>query len=427
MGRVLLLLLIVGIFFSIFTAPWIAGIAYVVNSLIQPQYLWGWVFSGIPIYKITAGLAILAFIFLAGRQKDIFNIYKDKQNFIILSIWILMHLSHVFSSFKGAPASVSPDIVLDTINSILIMYFILIGLLQNEKATQWLCTAFVLTGLYYAYWANSAYLNQEWYRFQNDRLVGPILSPYSDGNVLSTLLVMCLPFLLLGVFRVKSNLIKVLLIISIPFIWHALVLFGSRAALLSSVVILIPLAYIIKSKKINFVIGLSFSIFLVYQGSLIVNRTSETIESASAQGEEPINPRLVSWEAALRLIPEYPIFGAGVQMFEAASRAHFPGMTPHVAHNTFLNFSANTGIITGILFLSLIFTAYKRLLLFRKHNLGLENIYAYALAASSISLLSFFVSSMFLDLIIFEPFYIVLIINIISSHKIKKFAERVPN
>jgi O-antigen ligase len=77
--------------------------------------------------------------------------------------------------------------------------------------------------------------------------------------------------------------------------------------------------------------------------------------------EKPINPRLISWEAGLKLIPKYPILGAGVQKFEAATRAHFPGMTPHVAHNTFLNFSVNAGLPTGLLFLSLIYIGWKRL------------------------------------------------------------------
>ena len=135
---------------------------------------------------------------------------------------------------------------------------------------------------------------------------------------------------------------------------------------------------------------------------------------------KPINPRLISWEAGILLIPKYPILGAGVQKFEAATQAHFPGKTPHVAHNTFINFAANTGLLTGILFLSLIYTAWQRLRYARLQAVSLTDNDAYALCASSVSLAGFFVCSMFLDLIIYEPFYIALIINFIAYDRLRK-------
>jgi O-antigen ligase len=419
MGRYILYIIIFCTAFSIMAAPWISGLAYVVNSLLQPQYIWFWIFQDIPIFRITAGLAILGLIFALAQKKASLEIYKNKQNFMILVIWIWMHLSNQFSPFSGSPASVSPDVVLSTINSILIMYFVLLPLSQSEKALKYLCYTFIMVGVYYIYWANAAYLNQEWYRFINGRLTGPNQSPYQDGNVLSTLIVMCLPFIILLYFRVERLIFKAAIVLAVPLGWHAMVLFSSRAALLASVVTLLLLAYVIRSKKASIIIVLSFVIFMGYQGALLLDRATETAESASLQANEPINPRLMSWEAGLRLIPEYPLFGAGVQMFEAATRVHFPEMTPHVAHNTFLNFSANTGLLTGILFLSLIYIGFKRLVSARRYSESLDNIYYYALASSSTSLIGFFVCSIFLDLIIYEPFYIVLIINLVAFSKLK--------
>jgi hypothetical protein len=420
MGRFLLFTLIIGAGFSLLFAPWIAGLAYVLNSLLQPQYIWPWIFEGIPIFRITAGLAILGSIFALSQKKADSEIYKDRQNLIILIIWFWMHLSHLLSSFKGAPVSVSPELVLGSINSIFIMYFALLPLLNNEKALKYLCYGFIFVGGYYVYWANSAYLNQEWYRFVNERLTGPYGSPYRDGNVLSTLIVMSLPFIILLFFRVKNKVFKGLILVSIPLAWHAIVLFSSRTALLASVISLLLTASVIKSKKVNILIASSFVVFMVYQGSLLIGRTTETIESSRVETNEPINPRLISWEAGLRLIPEYPVFGAGVQMYEAATRYHFPGMTPHVAHNTFINFSANTGILTGIMFLLLIYFSWQRLKYAKNTNGSFHDIYYYATIASSISLMGFFVCSIFLDLIIYEPFYIVLVINLIAWKGLEK-------
>ncbi|EHJ05139.1 O-antigen ligase family protein [Marinobacter manganoxydans] len=418
MGRLLLYVLIFGAGASLLFAPWIAGLAYVANSLLQPQYIWHWIFHGIPIFRITAGLAILGLLFSIAQKKANLVVYKDKQNFIILIIWAWMHLSHYFSPYKGMPASVSPELVLSTFNSIVIMYFVMIPLFVNEKALKYLCYTFVAVGIYYVYWANSAYINQEWHKFFNNRLVGPSQSPYQDANVLSTLIVMCLPFIILLFFRVKSPIQKAGIILVVPLAWHAMVLFSSRAALLASLISFLPLAYVLRSRKANIVIAMSFILFLFYQGSMLLDRATGTLESATVNAEEPINPRLVSWEAGLKLIPEYPIFGAGVQMFEAATSNHFPGKTPHVAHNTFINFAANTGLITGVLFLTLIYLAFSRLRFARKKKLSLNDNCVFALTASSISIIGFFICSIFLDLIIYEPFYIALIINLISYNNL---------
>ncbi len=64
-------------------------------------------------------------------------------------------------------------------------------------------------------------------------------------------------------------------------------------------------------------------------------------------------------------------------------------MTPHVAHNTFLNFSVNSGLITGIMFLGLIYTAWRRLKLATESEHYLSDFNYYAVLASSISLISF--------------------------------------
>lgn len=414
MSRLILFVLILIAGFSIFFAPWIAGLAYVINSLLQPQYLWPWVFQGIPIFRVTAALAIIGFLFVVAKDSKTTKIYKNKQNFFLAFIWGWMHLSNFLSPFKGAPVSVPPETVLGTLNSIMVMYFVLLPLLNNQKALKYICLTFILVGAYYVYWANSIYLNQEWHRFVNNRLTGPSLSPYRDANALSTLIVMTLPFVIFLYFKVEKKISKIAIIIFIPLAWHSIVLFSSRAALLASVFSLVLVAYVIKSKKINIVLSVSFIIFLTYQGSLLISRTADTVEEARVNAEQPINPRLISWEAGLRLIPEYPFFGAGVQMFEAATRQHFPGMTPHVAHNTFINFSANTGLISGLMFLGLIYISWCRLRFAINLNRSLHELSYYATISSSVSLLVFFVSSLFLDLIIFEPFYIVLIINLIS-------------
>ena len=420
MGKVFLVFLIFCVTLATFINPWVAGLAYSFNSLLQPHYLWHWVFEGIPIFKITAVLSLVAFCIQASRSGADFTVYRNKQTFLIISLLVWMHFSNLFSSFPGSSASVSPQTVLDTMNAIVLMYLVLVFLFNNDVGLKHISHIFLFSFLYYVYWANSAYFNQEWFRFVNNRLVGPSMSPYNDANVLSTLIVMGLPFLMLFFFRTKKILVKVAVLLVVPFAWHALILFSSRAALLASAISIIVFSFVIKSKSAKLLTGLAFLIFIIYQGSLLIERTTSTIEHARVQQEEPVNPRLVSWTAALKLIPIYPVFGVGVQMFEAATDYHFPGMTPHVAHNTFLNFSANSGLPSGIMFSLLLVIPMLRFKQILKTSYDLSDVGYYTFFSSSISIIGFAICSIFLDLIVFEPFYFALMINLLSWRHISE-------
>ncbi|MDO3722582.1 O-antigen ligase family protein [Marinobacter sp. chi1] len=401
------------------------------NSLLQPQYIWPWAFEGIPIFNITAalsilGLAIFHLSYSSGYDngEDI-NVYNRPQNLMIIFIWGWTHISHHLSPFKGGVAFTSPEIVLSTLNAIVIMYFVILGLCKREKTLLYLCYIFIGVGVFYIYWANKAYFGQQWFMFENGRLNGPSRSPYRDGNALSVLIVMCMPFLIFMIFRVNRLWLKILMVLVVPLSWHAIVLFSSRGALLASVVTLLIVSSIIRSTKLNLLIGTCFVLFVAYQGATLLDRTTQTVDLAQQSDEEPINPRLVSWGVGLKIVSVYPIFGAGVQMFQAASQSLFPGESPHVAHNTFLNFAANTGLPNGLLFLALIWLSWSRLLYARKLNMSFDNSDYYALVCSSVSVLGFFVCSIFLDLIIFEPFYIALIINLISYIRVRsQFQEK---
>ena len=413
MGKMLILFSLGLVVISIFFTTWVAGAAYVVNSLVQPQYIWPWVFEGFPIFKSTAGFAIVGLVFAVGRKDVSYIYFKNRQNLIICTLFGWMWLSHIFSPYKGSSVSVSPDIVLDTFLSIIVMYFVLLGIFQKKKALEMLAAMFIFSCVFYTIWANYQYFSGQWHMFVNERLVGPFGSPYGDANVLSTLLVMGLPFVILYYFRTKLVINKLIIILFLPFVWHAIILFSSRGALLASALIFPLLALAIRSKIANYLLGLAFLIFLFFQGAVLLDRTTSTIEMASQSAGEPLNPRLVSWSAAIQLIAEFPLLGVGVQMFEAGVDDKLSGITPHVAHNTLLNFAANCGIPAGALFFVLIFMSVKRFMIRIRNEFSLEKIEDYVLLASSISVVGFFFCSIFLDLIIFEPFYIMIMINLI--------------
>ena len=93
-------LTILGLLVSLFllsSAPWASAVAYTLVSILQPQYVWFWSFESIPIFKITAALAILAWGIELSRGNINWQVYKTWQFKGIVLIWAWMHLSNFFS------------------------------------------------------------------------------------------------------------------------------------------------------------------------------------------------------------------------------------------------------------------------------------------------------------------------------------------
>jgi ABC-type multidrug transport system fused ATPase/permease subunit len=304
------------------------------------------------------------------------------------------------------------------------MYFIILGLINRPNILIYFAIVIIITAGYYVYWANDNYLANNWAMFTQGRLRGPRFSPYADGNALSIVLIIGMPFILFGIQFFKRQWVKISLLLLIPLLWHALILFASRGALLSAAVVTLYAAMIMKSKVLNKILVLGFIAALITQGGVLMQRTTSTIEKSESQTEEPLNPRIVSWTVGVHLAMKYPFLGVGPQRFQKASATLFPGESPHVAHNTLLNFSANTGIFAGLLYLSFFYTSWKQYKYVR-NNVAFTSVYSYINRSSMTALIGFFVGAIFLDLIIFEPFYFILVL--ISSNFVLVKQEQLKN
>ncbi|MDT0627683.1 O-antigen ligase family protein [Alteromonas sp. W364] len=406
----------------------------------QPQYIWPWSFPtfSISVSKILAIFAILALIISAFWGKVSVGVYRSKQSLAIFLIWVLFHLSDLLSPFPIYIADVSSQIVLSALDTIIIMYFVGLGVLSNvksyEKAFIAMSLMFGLITVYYAYWANANYFGENWYLFTNGRLNSPAGTSIGDQNALSILIVMGMPILLIGYFYVSKTLLKIICLLSIPLIWHSLFLFGSRGALIALVVttmftmkILIShkksFVNLTKLKQVNFFRKLILSGLVagvLIQGGVILNRAAETNERVISGSEEPINPRIISWKVGKKLILDYPLLGAGPQRFLMASETLYPGESVHVAHNTFINFSANTGLPVGLLFLSLFWLNYKNFQFCKENNIYLYPVLDFVDKSCAAALTAYFVGALFLDLIIFEAFYFILMLNAVKIFIFKK-------
>ncbi len=406
-----------------FKSPWVAAISYLAFGVMQPQYIWFWHFDNLPVSpsKILAILAILACMTTMLNKKFDFEVYKNKQNIVLLIIWIMFHLSHLFSPFNIYQAGVNAEVVLDVLNTIMIMYFVTLGLITSETALKYMCILMGVLVSYYIYWANYQYLTYNWSQFNMGRLMGPRGSIYKDENVFSTLFMIGMPFLLFSFFYIKKILFKYPIILMIPFLWHSLFLVGSRGAMLATLVATFIASRLIKSKIFDKILVVGFVLALITQGGSMLNRSSETVvQSQKTEATQPLNPRLVSWQHGLELIKYYPLLGVGPQRFQHASRLYFPQDIPHVAHNAFLNFAVNTGLLTGLLYLYLFWLALKNYKFCVQNNIEEYPLLDYINKVCLTSLIGFFVCALFLDLIVFEGFYFLLSLNLAKQHVFKQ-------
>lgn len=408
------------------SAPYVAAILYATVSILQPHHVWFWAFEGFSIFKVSAGIAIVAWFIQMVRGQINWQVYNNGIFYGMCLIGFMYYASDLFSPFPNYSSMVGSSIVIEVYTSILIMSFVTLGLINNRRALKLLIFTLVFATVYYTYWSNAAYLASDWSQFTSGRLDGPLGSPYRDGNIFSILFVIGLPFILFAIYQTDKKWQQVLIIIAIPLLWHALILCASRGALLSAGVSTLVAAWMIRSKSFNLVLIAGFFVFIVDQGGEVLSRTAETVRLVENRAEEPINPRLVSWEMGLELIKKHPILGAGPQRFLEASAFYFPGRTPHVAHNTFLNFAANTGLITGLTYLSFFWLSRKMYISNKKVLEEFpDRLHSYVNKASICSLVGFFVGALFLDLIIFEPFYFLLLVIVINNFLLKqKVAEK---
>jgi O-antigen ligase len=427
MFKLLTVLSLLFALFTLATLPWVAPVLYTTFSILQPQYVWFWVFDGsIPYFKILAGLIFISWIIQASQKNIDYSVYKLPINKALFALTFFVNLSHWVATYAGG---LGAELVLEIFNTTMLLYFTCSALITDEQGTKYLTYGFILTAVYYGYDANMAYFDGDWSRFVQGRLGGPPQGAYSDNNKFAVILVIGFPFLILGFFYFKKVVVKLFMILGMVWVLHGIFLTGSRGALLAvAAAVFVTTRGIdlssFKKKLVNLAIVTSFIFVVLDQAGGTLSRAQE-VSSNRAQ-EQATNPRILSWQVGLKLIGNHPVFGVGVHNFRIASATEFPGESPHVAHNTFITFAANSGLIAGLLYLYTFWACY---IMLRKINkiTPKESINRYAANSAFAALGGFFVSAIFLDMIVFEPYYyLMMLMTVCYVQSIKTFVHASP-
>jgi len=413
--------------------PWVGVVIYYVMAAGQLGTFWPHHFgeNRVSLYIALATIVGLG-LATAARQVD-WRRLTYLPSLLMMLLVVVVNVSAAvspFAEFEDIKRGVlSPVEMLNTFNKIMLFYFIAVLLIDSRFRLITLITVMGGVFLFYAVWANKVYLTQEFWLFgSNGRLGGPgeFSASYKDENYLALMFLLATPVFYYLAIGCSSKIIRYFLWLCIPLSWHGLFLTGSRGAFLALGIVCLYIFFRSYSKKASFIFLLAFAVAVVDQSGQLIDRVTGTVELVEDErarafiensDDSPeiaidvVDPRIISWTVGANMIKEHPLLGVGTGNFMRAFPIYHDS-EPHVAHNTFIQFAADNGVIAGFIYLFFLFTRLKNM--FSKPAPGktfprdLPRDYLDDLINGL--LLAFYVVALFLDLMIFEIFYCVILV-----------------
>jgi putative inorganic carbon (HCO3(-)) transporter len=407
-GKLLLLILLAGVAVVALAQPWIGVVVAYLFAILQPQAIWYWNFEGLrPVLWVL--LPTLFGFFLALARKDFdFATLKNRRVLFMLILWFFYALSYFVGPYvdvRGPYRWTEPDWAFSTLNKILLIFFVGCLCINDERKLKALCGVILLAGGYLTYWANMQYLSGN----VMGRLAGPVdiygTGVYADENDFAMVFVVAQAFFWYMGFATRRILLRWGLWLVIPFAWHAIFLTASRGGLVGIGVTILLMALRSKNRMLGLLIIPAFAIAYVWQAGDLMRSRAQTIDEYRT--ETAAATRLEAWEAAASMIVTHPITGVGLASFGPAFPDHSTNK-PRVAHNTFFQIAAESGLIAGAMYALLVITSlvalWKNGERLRDSDSGTSTVYLIN-EATLVGFTGFAVCSMFLSLPLSEIFY----------------------
>lgn len=234
----------------------------------------------------------------------------------------------------------------------------------------------------------------------------------SDNNLFAVALNMAIP-LLVGVALTEKNRIIKIAALSLAACCMITVFFTfSRGGLLTLGVV--AMALLVRSgRPLLAAIVLTMSVagsFYIASDNLRTAYFDRASTISTYEEDGSAMARFRTWNRALQVAKDYPIFGVGPDNLEEVHHHYDPDNDFSVTHNTFLQILAECGVPALVLFLSLMLTSAYRLQLLRKRDSS-RNVNALA-GMFQVSLLAFAAGGIFVDRAFFDLFYTVVALSI---------------
>ena len=310
------------------------------------------------------------FLSIVGLTHFFYNVFKDFHKTEYHIVVFLFFLIFCFSLLSYIPAFNLPEAVIDS-SKLFTLFLILINVYQSIKQNPKLLD-FAFKLICFSLFIEVAAILATFitnYNLTIAEKIGrnPVYRGLSGNiNIAGFALSLKSTILIYFIQKSKSNFNKAGLVILLLLTFFCISLTGSRGALLSIYVIILIFTILnIKIflntnnreylfKTLFYIIPFSF-IFLLTELVFDTLRMSYRTSQIIARGSES---RLDYWQSTIQAILDYPILGLGMGNWKILSISYGTEyikdyVVPHFSHNDFLQFTAEVGVLGGLLFLAI--------------------------------------------------------------------------
>ncbi len=432
-------LLLVGTVGSFVKGPFYGIAVYYLFAVLRPQYLWKWTLPDIQWSFYVAVAAIVASVFLTpkvaisdGEEIDETPV-RDEESKIeedelphdrlprsgrltpAGKALLLFGISVTFSYFFAIDRNVAFPFYVEYFK-IFVMFFVSSLVLNKFSEIKVLYLIAVASLAYIAYEMNALYF-----------LFGRFDIYYSgygglDNNGAGLMIAMGIPmayFLWQG----YTKWWRWLFMPIVPMMLNAVFLSNSRGAMLSLLATAPLLAIRGRNKKATVLALLCLSMMVLLLAGKQVRARFSTV--GQYQQDYSAQSRFESWEAAVKIALQYPVFGAGIQNSNLLSHEYGADIQGRTIHSVYFKILADSGFPALGFYLAALFFTWRALRRFQNRHrdqTSQEDILAYNLACGIESaLVTFCVGAAFLGIDTFElPFLLILMGTLLPSAVVEK-------
>lgn len=351
------------------TAAAYSGIA---SSVLQGLFL--------PLILLTTFAWILNL--LSSKDEQLVSVPQNK----LLILWGAIMLS---SSLYAVDIETSMN-SLYGFAKYLFFYFLIINLVNSWNSIRqfiWIATATGFLMMLYGIYA---------YIFSDTVHDFRLISFVEDPNSLAIKLVPLVAFSYILIKTEHRLILKVLSFLFLISMATAILFTLSRGGLLAlfTVLFLIGLKEGQKRKSFVIILGLIVLAILIVPWDLFLPRIKSISKLTS---DVSIIQRLKILKGGVAMFFDHPLFGVGVGNFLTYSKIYTNTLIHRVAHNSYLEVAAETGILGITFFLALLLMTLKQLRTCWKYLESINSKYHYYPLGIMIGMIGFMVHSLFLS------------------------------
>jgi probable O-glycosylation ligase (exosortase A-associated) len=226
-----------------------------------------------------------------------------------------------------------------------------------------------------------------------------------DRNAFAVALNMAIPLLVGVALTTDRKLLRIAALALVPFCMITIFCTFSRGGLLT--LGLVGAMLIWRTRKpvlATVVLAAGIAAFSLTTSDQLKEKYADRSSSiTSFEEDESAMGRIRAWGVALQMWSDHPITGVGPRNFTLLYRRYSNTDEVHVAHNSYLQMLAETGLPGFLLFVSLLAVGLLRLQVVRmRHKDGWAGIWA---GMMQVSLVAFAAGGLLLDMALFDLFY----------------------